>query len=112
MRLPVLIQHGGQDLLVPPAANRALYDAIGSADKTVRIYDGLYHEIYNEPEREAVLDDLVAWLKAHPRGLTVSPRVRCRGPDYPLQCRPVRAFVRSARRRKSPGAPRYPVPAR
>lgn len=66
MRLPVLIQHGGQDLLVPPAANHALYDAIGSADKTVRIYDGLYHEIYNEPEREAVLDELVAWLKAHP----------------------------------------------
>ena len=66
MRLPILIQHGGQDIPVPPADNAALYAAIGSSDKTIRIYDGLYHEIYNEPEREAVLDDLVAWLAAHP----------------------------------------------
>ena len=69
MRLPVLIQHGGQDLLVPPEGNRALYEAVGSSDKTVKIYDGLYHEIYNEPERATVLDDLVAWLEAHPADL-------------------------------------------
>ncbi len=68
MRLPLLIQHGAQDIPVPPADNRALYDLIGSPDKTVRIYEGLYHEIYNEPEREAVLDDLLAWLAAHPAG--------------------------------------------
>ena len=68
MRLPLLIQHGAQDIPVPPADNRARYDLIGSPDKTVRIYEGLYHEIYNEPEREAVLDDLLAWLAAHPAG--------------------------------------------
>lgn len=66
MRLPILIQHGGQDIPVPPVGNEALYAAIGSPDKTIRIYEDLYHEIYNEPEREAVLDDLVAWLAAHP----------------------------------------------
>ncbi|MEO6718553.1 MAG: lysophospholipase [Novosphingobium sp.] len=64
--LPILIQHGAQDLPVPPEGNRAVYDLIGSPDKTIRIYEGLYHEIYNEPEREAVLDDLMAWLTAHP----------------------------------------------
>lgn len=68
MRLPVLIQHGSEDIPVPPADNRALYDLIGSADKTVRIYEGLYHEIYNEPERESVIDDLIAWLEAHSPG--------------------------------------------
>jgi alpha-beta hydrolase superfamily lysophospholipase len=31
----------------------------------VRAYDGLYHEIFNEPERETVLDDLCSWLTVH-----------------------------------------------
>jgi acylglycerol lipase len=31
--------------------------------RTLRIYEGLYHEIYNEPERERVLADLLAWLE-------------------------------------------------
>ena len=68
MKLPVLIQHGAQDKLIPLEPNRAVYDALGSTDKTVKIYEGLYHEIYNEPEHGAVIDDLVAWLEAHPAG--------------------------------------------
>jgi alpha-beta hydrolase superfamily lysophospholipase len=40
---------------------------VGSANATVgRLsYQGRYHEILNEPERETVLDDLCAWLDAH-----------------------------------------------
>ena len=68
MRLPVLIQHGAQDKLIPLEPNREVYEALGSADKTVTIYEGLYHEIYNEPEHARVIDDLVAWLEAHPAG--------------------------------------------
>ena len=68
MKLPVLIQHGAQDKLIPLEPNRAVYAALGSTDKTVKIYDGLYHEIYNEPEHPRVIDDLVAWLEAHPAG--------------------------------------------
>ena len=68
MKLPVLIQHGAQDKLIPLEPNRAVYAALGSADKTVTIYQGLYHEIYNEPEHARVIDDLVAWLDAHPAG--------------------------------------------
>lgn len=68
MKLPVLIQHGAQDTLIPLEPNRAVYAALGSADKTVTIYEGLYHEIYNEPEHARVIDDLVAWLDAHPAG--------------------------------------------
>ena len=37
-------------------------DRIGSSDVTVMAYPGLYHEILNEPERDAVLDDLCSWL--------------------------------------------------
>jgi acylglycerol lipase len=65
--VPTLIQHGSADALVPAQANAPIYEAMGAGDKTVRIYDGLYHEIYNEPEHAEVLGDLVAWLEARPR---------------------------------------------
>jgi acylglycerol lipase len=39
-----------------------LQQRAGSPDKTVRFYDGLSHEVYNEPERQRVLADLQAWL--------------------------------------------------
>ncbi|MGO9733181.1 MAG: lysophospholipase, partial [Mycobacterium sp.] len=35
-----------------------------SKDVTLKLYDGLYHEVFNEPERDIVLGDLVDWLKA------------------------------------------------
>jgi alpha-beta hydrolase superfamily lysophospholipase len=41
-----------------------LSERIGSSDKTLKAYQGLYHEILNEPEREQVLDDLCAWLSS------------------------------------------------
>ena len=68
MRVPVLVQHGGHDLLITPDNNREIYAAIGAPDTPVTIYPDFYHEIYNEPERDRVLDDLVAWLEAHPVG--------------------------------------------
>ena len=63
--VPVLVMHGSDDKLVPVAGSRLIDDTIGSSDKTLKIYDGLYHEIFNEPEQDQVLDDLVAWLDAH-----------------------------------------------
>jgi alpha-beta hydrolase superfamily lysophospholipase len=65
IRLPILIQHGGADSLTAPEGSRFLFDHVASADKRLEIYPGLFHEIYNEPEREAVLDDLIAWFDAH-----------------------------------------------
>jgi alpha-beta hydrolase superfamily lysophospholipase len=63
--LPILMVHGGDDRLTPLAGARAFYETIGSADKTLKVYGGLYHEVYNEPEREQVLSDVEAWLEAH-----------------------------------------------
>jgi alpha-beta hydrolase superfamily lysophospholipase len=63
--LPVLIVQGEQDRLVPAAGARALYEQIGSPDKTLRVYDGLYHEVFNEPERAQVLTDVETWLADH-----------------------------------------------
>ena len=63
--LPILFQHGDKDSLASVAGSQYLFDHVGSADKTLKIYPGLFHEIYNEPERDAVLDDLVSWFEAH-----------------------------------------------
>jgi alpha-beta hydrolase superfamily lysophospholipase len=60
---PILIQHGRADTLVPLAATHDVYHQIRSHDRTVRIYDELYHEVYNEPERETVIADLLEWLE-------------------------------------------------
>jgi alpha-beta hydrolase superfamily lysophospholipase len=65
LRLRVLAQHGTADRLVPLAGVQPVYQRLGDQRmRTLRIYEGLYHEIYNEPERERVLADLLSWLEA------------------------------------------------
>jgi acylglycerol lipase len=64
IRLPILILQGGADKLVDPMGARVLHGLVRSPDKTLKIYEGLYHEIYNEPERAQVLEDVGAWLAA------------------------------------------------
>jgi len=63
--LPMMILQGGADRLVDLDGARMLYDTIDSSDKTLKVYDGLYHEVYNEPERDQVLGDVEAWLEEH-----------------------------------------------
>ena len=63
--LPILILQGTADRLVDPKGAQMLYDAVNSVDKTIKIYDGLYHEVYNEPEHGQVLGDVKAWLETH-----------------------------------------------
>jgi acylglycerol lipase len=65
LRLPVLMQHGALDAIVDPVGFRRLEAACGSPDLTVHWYEGLWHEIYNEPERDGPLGDLRDWLAAH-----------------------------------------------
>jgi acylglycerol lipase len=65
LKLPLLLQHGTADALTDPAGTRLLESRSGSPDMTVRWYDGLWHEIYNEPESAAPLSDLREWLNAH-----------------------------------------------
>lgn len=65
LTLPLLVMVGAADRLVPPGASRMVAERAGSADKRLIEYDGLFHEILNEPERDKVMDDLVAWLDAH-----------------------------------------------
>ncbi|AKK25613.1 alpha/beta hydrolase [Mycobacterium sp. EPa45] len=61
---PLLVVHGEEDSLVPASGSRLLVDCVGSSDVHLKIYPGLYHEVFNEPERERVLDDVTAWIEA------------------------------------------------
>jgi len=63
--LPILILQGSADKLVDPKGAPILYDAASSRDKTIKIYDGFYHEVFNEPEHDRVLGDVRVWLEAH-----------------------------------------------
>ena len=65
LTLPVLVMQGSEDRLVDPSAAEYVHSRVGSRDRTLRIYPGLYHEILNEPERDRVLDDLLRWLDRH-----------------------------------------------
>lgn len=60
---PCLILHGGGDAIVTPEASKFMFHHISSKDKEISIYDGLYHEIMNEPEKEMVLNDIDHWIK-------------------------------------------------
>jgi acylglycerol lipase len=62
--IPTLIMYGTEDRLCLPAGSEMLGERIGAADTQVIPYEGLYHEIFNEPERDAVLSDLSGWLAA------------------------------------------------
>ena len=63
--IPLLVIQGSDDRIVDPASAAFIHDRVGSTDRTIKIYEGLYHEILNEPERATVLADLRAWLAAH-----------------------------------------------
>jgi alpha-beta hydrolase superfamily lysophospholipase len=60
--LPTLFLLGGADPIASPPRARALFDRLGSADKRLQVYDGLFHEVFNELERGQVVADLLAWL--------------------------------------------------
>jgi alpha-beta hydrolase superfamily lysophospholipase len=63
--MPVLIMQGSMDKLVDPDGAQLMFDIIGSSDKALKIYPGLYHEIFNEPERDQVFSDMQSWLEEH-----------------------------------------------
>ncbi|MGV0993919.1 MAG: alpha/beta hydrolase [Mycobacterium sp.] len=61
---PLLVVHGEDDQLVSAEGSKRLVECIGSTDVELKIYPELYHEVFNEPEREQVLDDVTTWIQA------------------------------------------------
>jgi acylglycerol lipase len=62
--VPTLIMYSTSDPIVAPDGSEMLARSIGSDDVTVRNWDGLRHEILNEPERETVIAEIADWLDA------------------------------------------------
>ncbi len=62
IKLPLMIVQGSDDILIDPGGAQLLYDSVSSEDKSIRIYEGFYHEVFNEPEHEQVLSDVQKWL--------------------------------------------------
>jgi len=60
-----MMLQGSADRLVNPGDARFLYDTVSSADTTLKVYEGLYHEAHNEPECATVFNDIEAWLATH-----------------------------------------------
>lgn len=73
IRLPVLFLLGGADLIADPERSRQVFARLGSADKRLTVYPGLFHEIFNEVERGQVTRDLLAWLNERTATAAGSP---------------------------------------
>jgi acylglycerol lipase len=65
LSLPILIMHGTADRISDPSSSQMLFDGAGSKDKTLKYYEGFYHEIFNDPDRRQVFSDMDNWLKLH-----------------------------------------------
>jgi alpha-beta hydrolase superfamily lysophospholipase len=61
---PLLVVHGEEDKLIPVQGSRHLVECVGSTDVYLKVYPELYHEVFNEPERAVVLDDVTSWMAA------------------------------------------------
>jgi alpha-beta hydrolase superfamily lysophospholipase len=66
--LPVLIIHGTADKATRPDGSQQFFDQAGSTDKSLKLYEGHYHDLLNDLGREQVMDDIVRWIETrlHP----------------------------------------------
>jgi len=60
---PLLVVHGEGDRLIPVEGSRRLVECVSSTDVHLKVYPALYHEVFNEPERDRVLDDVTSWIR-------------------------------------------------
>ncbi|HOH49540.1 MAG TPA: lysophospholipase [Candidatus Hydrogenedentes bacterium] len=62
--LPSLVLHGEADRVVPCAGGVRLFEGMGSGDKTLRLFPGGYHELWNDTDQEAFLREVTGWICA------------------------------------------------
>ena len=65
LRVPLLVLQAGDDRVASPEVVKRLFLTVGSPKKRLIFYEGLYHEVFNEVERERVLRDLLDWLRSN-----------------------------------------------
>jgi alpha-beta hydrolase superfamily lysophospholipase len=59
------IRSGGLEIFVRSwSGSQRFFDAAGSADKTLKLYDRHYHDLLNDVDRDVVMKDILAWIDA------------------------------------------------
>jgi alpha-beta hydrolase superfamily lysophospholipase len=62
IKLPILILHGTNDNATKPKGSLFFYDTAGSKDKTLKLYEGHFHDLLNDVGRETVMADITTWI--------------------------------------------------
>lgn len=62
--LPVLILHGTDDHATVCRGSEYFFEHAGATDKTLKLYDGHYHDLLNDIGKEGVFADILAWVEA------------------------------------------------
>jgi len=68
LKLPVLIMHGTADRLTDMEGSKELERRAGTEEKRLELYNGLYHELVNEPEQKQVMGDMLEWMEKRMSG--------------------------------------------
>lgn len=62
IKLPVLIVHGTEDIVTKPVGSELFYQAAGSEDKTLKLYEGHFHDLLSDTDKQLVVSDIVRWI--------------------------------------------------
>lgn len=62
LKVPFLVLHGSSDAVTDPEGSKKLHEEASSTDKTIKLYEGLLHDLLFEPERKIVTYDIIEWL--------------------------------------------------
>ena len=63
--LPLLILHGTEDRATRPSGSQLFHELAGSADKTLKLYEGHFHDLLRDLGKELVMADIQAWISSH-----------------------------------------------
>jgi len=63
--VPVLVMQSGDDALVAPRGAREFFERLTVEDKTLKYWDGFYHEMFNEVEKEKPISFMIEWIESH-----------------------------------------------
>ncbi len=63
--LPLLILHGTADKVTKPHGSQEFYEKTGSSDKTLKLYEGHFHDLLADIGKQQVMADIQAWIDAH-----------------------------------------------
>jgi alpha-beta hydrolase superfamily lysophospholipase len=61
--LPVLILHGTADKATRPHGSQRFYEMAGSQDKTLKLYEGHFHDLLNDVGKETIIEDIKSWIE-------------------------------------------------